>query len=101
MPMAPEAPIVIEPRQNQIASLQLSPEAFAFWNATSINSPEGQAALKDLTGRVYGQFQDQFDFITVLMNNEAKPLGMPTGEFTHIKNDVAGIAGREHTLLIF
>ena len=91
MPMAPEAPIVIEPRQNQIASLQLSPEAFAFWNATSINSPEGQAALKDLTGRVYGQFQDQFDFITVLMNNEAKPLGMPTGEFTHIKNDVAGI----------
>jgi hypothetical protein len=62
MPMAPEAPIVIEPRQNQIASLQLSPEAFAFWNATSINSPEGQAALKDLTGRVYGQFQDQFAF---------------------------------------
>lgn len=91
MPMAPEAPIVIEPRQNQIASLQLTPEAFAFWNTISINSPEGQAALKDLTGRVYGQFQDQFDFITVLMNNEAKPLGMPTGEFTHIKNDVSGI----------
>lgn len=28
MPMAPQAPIV-QPRQNQIASLQLSPEAFA------------------------------------------------------------------------
>lgn len=42
MPMAPEAPIVIEPRQNQIASLQLSPEAFAFWNTTSINSPRGR-----------------------------------------------------------
>ncbi|QSE74112.1 Ig-like domain-containing protein, partial [Aeromonas media] len=55
MPTAPEAPIIIEPRQNQLASLQLSPEAFAFWNATSINSPEGQAALKDLTGQVYSQ----------------------------------------------
>lgn len=91
MPTAPEAPILIEPRQNQLASLQLSPEAFAFWNATSINSPEGQAALKDLTGQVYNQFSDAFDFITVVMNNDDVPAGMPTGEYAHVRNDVAGI----------
>ncbi|MFM5134984.1 Ig-like domain-containing protein [Aeromonas rivipollensis] len=91
MPTAPEAPITIEPRQNQLASLQLSPEAFAFWNTTSINSLEGQSALKELTGQVYNQFSDAFDFITVVMNNEEVPPGMPTGEFTHARNDVEGI----------
>ncbi len=85
------ASIIIEPMLNQIASLQLSPEAFAFWNATSINSAQGQSALKELTGQVYNQFRDEFDFITVVMNNEEVPSGMPTGEFTHARNDVEGI----------
>lgn len=84
-------PILIEPLHNQLASLVLSPEAFAFWNRTSINSPEGQAALKDLTGLVYAQFQDEFDFITVVMNNEEVPFRMPTGEYAHVRNDVTGI----------
>lgn len=91
MPTAPEAPIIIEPRQNQLASLQLSPEAFAFWNTTSINSLEGQSALKELTGQVYNQFSDAFDFITVVMNNDDVPPDMPTGEYAHVRNDVAGI----------
>lgn len=84
-------PILVEPLRNQLASLVLSPEAFGFWNRTSINSPEGQAALKDLTGLVYAQFQDEFDFITVVMNNEEVPLRMPTGEYAHVRNDVTGI----------
>lgn len=84
-------PILVEPLHKQIASLQLSPEEFAFWNRTGINSPEGQAALKELSALVYTQFRDEFDFITVVMNNEEVPSGMPTGEYTHIKNDVGGI----------
>lgn len=83
--------ITIEPSQNQLASLVLDSTDFAFWNATSINSIEGQAALKNLTQLVYNQFNDEFDFITVVMNNELVPPGMPTGEYTHIKNDVTGI----------
>ncbi len=94
MPVAPVAPIIIEPRYNQIASLQLSQAEFAFWNANSINSPEGQSALRELSGRVYEQFRDEFDFITVVMNNDevpTTPVDMPTGEYAHVRNDVAGI----------
>lgn len=89
--VTPPDAILIEPLRKQFASLPLSAEEFGFWNRTTINSPEGQVALKALTERVYGQFQDEFDFITVLMNNDAVPPGMPTGEYSHVKNDVTGI----------
>lgn len=89
--VTPPAAILIEPLHRQLASLPLSAEEFGFWNSTTINSPEGQVALKSLTERVYAQFQDEFDFITVVMNNEEVPQGMPTGEYSHVKNDVTGI----------
>lgn len=84
-------PILIEPNKNQLGILQVSPAQFAFWNSTGINTPEGQTAIKALGQTVYSQFKDEFDFITVLMNNETVPTGMPTGEYSHVKNDVQGL----------
>lgn len=84
-------PILIEPTQNQLGIMQVSPAQFAFWNSTGINTPEGQTAIKALGQTVYAQFKDEFDFITVVMNNAAAPAGMPTGEYSHVKNDVQGL----------
>lgn len=83
--------VAIEPQSQQLGIVEVDSQEFAFWNSTSINAAAGRTAMKSLTNKIYSQFKDEFDFIAVIMNNASLPDGRPSGEYAHIKNDIAGI----------
>lgn len=83
--------VTIEPQNQQLGIVEVDSQQLAFWNSTSINSAAGRTAMKEFAKKIYSQFNDEFDFITVVMNNASLPAGRPTGEYSHVKNDVAGI----------
>lgn len=69
-------------------SVQLSADEYHTWNSESINRSEH---AKNLTKEILSEFNDEFDFIMYIMDNEKPPQGMPYGEFSFVKNDTKGI----------
>ncbi|WP_232784135.1 discoidin domain-containing protein [Moritella sp. Urea-trap-13] len=75
-------------KNDDFINVQLSADEYHTWNSQGIN---GSDHAKNLTKEILSQFNDDFDFIMYVMNNDTRPQGMPFGEFSFVKNDTKGL----------
>lgn len=84
----PEDSRIMINKNDDFINVQLSADEYQTWNSQRIN---GNDHAKNLTKEILSQFNDDFDFIMYVMNNERPPQGMPFGEFSFVKNDIKGL----------
>ncbi|NQY30656.1 MAG: T9SS type A sorting domain-containing protein [Flavobacteriaceae bacterium] len=75
--------------QNRTASLLMSPAEYASWknNDDFNNSVIREALFQD----VYQKFDDDFDFIFLILNEDTRPNNLPFGQLMQVSNTVTGI----------
>ena len=76
-------------QNNRVASLLMSTEEYANWKSNDeFKDPAIREALfKD----IYKKFDDEFDFLFLILNEDEKPSDLPFGELIQVSNDVSGI----------
>ncbi|WP_392339524.1 discoidin domain-containing protein [Moritella marina] len=84
----PEDSRIMINKNDDFINVQLSTDEYHTWNSQSINRTDH---AKKLTKEILSQFNDDFDFIMYVMDNEKPPQGMPFGEFSFVKNDIKGL----------
>lgn len=92
--------ITISP-QGYAASLQMSTSEYQSWikNDDYSNYEKRTNLIKE----VYKQFQDKFDFIFLIVNEERRPDNLGEGQFYIVSNDITGIVngGAKESLINF
>lgn len=81
-------PIEIHPN-NRVASLQMTSTEYSNWktNDQFNNTAVRQALFQD----IYLKFQDHFDFIFLILNEDTRPSNLPFGQLIKVSNNVTGI----------
>ncbi|ESU29059.1 hypothetical protein FLJC2902T_10960 [Flavobacterium limnosediminis JC2902] len=81
-------PIEIHPN-NRVASLQMTPTEYNNWkvNDQFNNTAIRQALFQD----IYVKFQDHFDFIFLILNEDTRPSNLPSGQLMKVSNNISGI----------
>lgn len=76
-------------QSGRLASLQIPQQEYAYLNdpLTSLKAN----VKRRISNFLYGQFDDDFDFIMLLSNTSSRPAGMYYGRHTCIKNEVEGL----------
>ncbi|MBC6411248.1 MAG: hypothetical protein GDA42_12505 [Ekhidna sp.] len=60
--------------------------------ARFVSSPSSSGIIEKLTASIYANFNDDFDFITVIINEEEKPENLSFfGRYSNIQNDIQNI----------
>jgi len=73
----------------RVASLLMTPKEYDRWktNYDYGNQKIREALFKD----IYKKFEDDFDFIFLILNEDKRPSNMPSGELKQVANKVDGI----------
>lgn len=81
-------PMELHPN-NRVASLQMTPVEYSDWktNDQFNNAAVRQALFQD----IYIKFQDHFDFIFLILNEDTRPSNLPSGQLIKVSNNVTGI----------
>ncbi|HSD14911.1 MAG TPA: T9SS type A sorting domain-containing protein [Flavobacterium sp.] len=81
-------PIELHPN-NRVASLQMTPTEYSNWKANDQfnNAAVRQALFQD----IYVKFQDHFDFIFLILNEDTRPSNLASGQLMKVSNNVTGI----------
>lgn len=74
---------------NRVASLKMSTSEYKSWKQN--NEFGSSEASKALFQDIYKKFEDDYDFIFLILNETEIPEGLPAGRLLNIKNDIAGI----------
>jgi len=74
---------------NRVASLTMTPTEYSNWKTNNefTNTPIRQALFQD----IYMKFQDNFDFIFLILNEDTRPSNLPSGQLIKVSNNVTGI----------
>ena len=76
-------------QNNRVASLLMSTEEYANWKS---NDEFREPAIREaLFKDIYKKFDDEFDFIFLVLNEDEKPSDLPFGELIQVSNDVSGL----------
>lgn len=76
-------------QNNRVASLLMSPDEYTNWISNDeFNTPAVREALFQ---DIYQKFEDEFDFVFLILNGDDKPSNLPFGQLIQVSNDVAGI----------
>lgn len=74
---------------NRVASILLSPSEYSSWIATN---GFGNPAQRDpIVQDIYKKFEDDFDFIFFVLNEDTVPSNLPFGQFASYSNHDLGI----------
>jgi hypothetical protein len=81
-------PIDLHPN-SRVASLMMAPAEYSNWkvNDEFNNTAIRQALFQD----IYVKFEDDFDFIFLILNEDTRPANLPSGQLIKVSNDVSGI----------
>jgi hypothetical protein len=74
---------------NRAASLLMSSVEYNNW--ISNNEFNNQSIREALFDDIYQKFDDEFDFIFLLLNEDVKPSNLPYGQLIQVSNDISGI----------
>lgn len=88
--VTPPASRIKVSNNNDYINIELSTTEFNQWNSVSVNDPKS-GHVEAITKEIYNDFNDSFDFIIFIVNNERPPQGMPFGEFAFVQNDIKGV----------
>jgi len=70
-------------------------EEYRYWNLTEPRQGrQHNQAYEIMAQRVYSGFQDAFDFIFLVMNNETHPDGVVAGQLHQAKTEIRGLGQR-------
>lgn len=74
---------------NRVASLLMTTQEYEDW----INNDEfnNQSVREALFQDIYQKFQDDFDFIFLVLNEDSRPSNLPFGQLIQVSNDVSGL----------
>lgn len=75
---------------NRVASLLMTTPEYNNWidnNQYSTNLSVSQALFQD----IYQKFDDDYDFIILILNEDIKPANLPFGELIRVSNSIVGI----------
>jgi len=74
-------------QNNRVVSYNIGEDYAKF-----VQLPESSGIIEELTASLYTHFNDDFDFITVIMNEEEKPGNLSFfGRYINIQNDIQNI----------
>lgn len=75
---------------NDYLDIVLTADSYHMWNCQSLNDVDS-THLPKMTNAILDRFNDEFDFIIFILNNETPYCQRPFGEFAFVKNDTKGI----------
>jgi len=74
---------------NRVASLLMTSSEYSNWISNDeFNDP---AIRKALFKDIYKKFQDEFDFIFLVLNEDTKPANLPYGQLIQVSNSITGL----------
>ncbi|CAL2089701.1 conserved protein of unknown function precursor containing a T9SS type A C-terminal secretion signal [Tenacibaculum sp. 190524A02b] len=74
---------------NRVASLQMPVSEYNSWK---VDDGFGTRAVREaLFKDIYSKFNDDFDFIFLVLNEEKKPDNLPFGRLIKVSNDIEGL----------
>jgi len=75
---------------NRVASLLMSSTEYSDWKTNNEFSND-YIKRTNLFKDIYKKFNDEFDFIFLILNEDNKPDGLPHGQHIRISNNISGI----------